>query len=119
MSGEPQTETQEHAPTGASGEWIWRFLAGVLLFSVGWILWIAYQLNPPMLVTTAAFEAAAKAKASQNAVGVIASKSAAEAPKPEAEAPHAQAGAGGLGTAGQPREAEAVGINHLAAGAGG
>lgn len=87
MSSAAQTETQEHAPTKAVGEWIWRFLAGVLLFSVGWILWIAYQLNPPMLVTTAAFEAAAKAKASQNATGIIAPKPEAEAPKADGESP--------------------------------
>lgn len=86
MNGEAQTEMQEHAPTRAVGEWIWRFLAAVLLFSVGWVLWIAYQLNPPMLVTTAAFEAAAKAKASQNAAGTLVPKPAAEAPKPEADA---------------------------------
>lgn len=85
MGGEAQTETQEHAPTRAVGEWIWRFLAAVLLFSVGWVLWIAYQLNPPMLVTTAAFEAAAKAKTSQNAAGLIAPKPGAEAPNPEPE----------------------------------
>lgn len=93
MSGEAQIETEEHAPTKAVGEWTWRFLAAVLLFSVGWILWIAYQLNPPMLVTTAAFEAAAKAKASQNAAGVIAPKPEAQAPKAEGEAakPEAEA----------------------------
>jgi len=87
MSSAAQTEMQEHAPTKLVGEWIWRFLAAVLLFSVGWVLWVAYQLNPPMLVTTAAFEAAAKAKASQNAAGIIVPKPGAEAPKPEAEAP--------------------------------
>ncbi len=85
MSTANQTVTQEPAPRKAVGEWIWRFLAGVLLFSVGWVLWIAYQLNPPMLVTKAAFEAAAQAKASRNAAGVIAPKPEAEVPKPEPE----------------------------------
>jgi len=91
MSSEAQTETQEHAPTKAVGEWIWRFLAGVLLFSVGWVLWVAYQLNPPMLVTTAAFEAAARAKASQNATGIILPKPEAEAPKAQGESPKPEA----------------------------
>jgi len=91
MSTANQTVTQEPAPRKAVGEWIWRFLAAVMLFSVGWVLWIAYQLNPPMLVTTAAFEAAAKARASQNSAGVISQKPGAEAPKAEPEAPKAEA----------------------------
>ena len=44
------------------GEWFWRFLAAVMLFAVGWTIWIFTQLNPPQLITPAAFEAAAKAK---------------------------------------------------------
>lgn len=93
MSAEAHTEAQDHAPAKAVGEWIWRFLAAVLLFSVGWVLWIAYQLNPPMLVTTAAFEAAAKAKATQNAAGTIAPKPEAAAPQPDEAAPKPEAGA--------------------------
>jgi hypothetical protein len=74
-------------------EWLWRFLAAVMVFAVGWILWIFYQINPPPIVTNAAFEAAAhaKAKAGQNTRGVIepaggAASAAAEASAP-AEAP--------------------------------
>jgi hypothetical protein len=54
-------------------EWLWRFLAAVMVFAVGWILWIFYQINPPPIVTRAAFEAAAhaKAKAGQSTQGVI------------------------------------------------
>lgn len=44
------------------GEWFWRFLAGVMMFSVAWTVWIIYQLNPPPLIMNAAFEAAASAK---------------------------------------------------------
>jgi hypothetical protein len=58
------------------GEWLWRFLAVVMMFSVGWTVWIIYQLNPPPLIMNAAFEAAAKAKGKpaekQSAQGVIA-----------------------------------------------
>jgi hypothetical protein len=60
------------------GEWMWRFLAVVMMFSVAWTLWIIYQLNPPPLIMNAAFEAAAKAKVrgspaeKQSAQGVIA-----------------------------------------------
>jgi hypothetical protein len=42
-----------------------------MLFAVGWALWIFYQLHPPMVVTGAAYEAAAKAKANQTARGLI------------------------------------------------
>src|SRR6188472_1942304 len=67
------------------GEWMWRFLAIVMMFSVGWTVWIIYQLNPPPLTLNAAFEAAAKAKVGrapaekQSVQGVIASAGA-EAP---------------------------------------
>ena len=59
-------------------EWMWRFLALAMMFSVAWTVWIIYQLNPPSLITNAAFEAAAKAKfknspaEGQSAQGVIA-----------------------------------------------
>jgi hypothetical protein len=55
------------------GEWFWRFLAAVMLFAVGWTIWIFTQLNPPQLITPAAFEAAAKAKVDpkQSTQGVI------------------------------------------------
>jgi hypothetical protein len=67
-------------PHKVVGEWFWRFLAAVMLFSVAWVLWISYQLNPTPLVTALAFEAAEKAKANQNqnASGLI---------KPPVEAP--------------------------------
>jgi hypothetical protein len=55
-----------------TGEWMWRFLALVMLFAVGWSAWIFYQINPAPLITDAAFEAAAKANAKQNAQGLIA-----------------------------------------------
>ena len=75
------------------GEWMWRFLAIVMMISVGWTVWIIYQLNPPPLVMNAAFEAAAKAKGKpaekQSAQGVIAPSAApaAAAPSGTASAP--------------------------------
>ena len=64
---------------GKVSEGFWRLLAAVMLVAVGWATWILFQLNPPALVTNAAFEAAAKAKANQTAHGVIQ-----PAPKPAA-----------------------------------
>lgn len=69
-------------------EWLWRFMASVMVFAVGWTLWILYQLNPPPLVTTAAYEAAARANAKQNAQGVIVPAPPVQ-PAPAATAPEA------------------------------
>ena len=73
------TAAQQTAAAGAAapkpqkmiGEWFWRFLAVVMLVTVCWILWIIYQINPQPLITPAGFAAAAKARASQGAKGVI------------------------------------------------
>jgi len=59
------------APQKRDWEWFWRFLAVVMLASAAWIAWIAMQLSAPGLVLPEAFEAAAKAKASRNASGMI------------------------------------------------
>ena len=77
------------------GEWLWRFLAIVMTFSVGWTMWIIYQLNPPPLVMNAAFEAAAKAKGKgarnekQSAQGVIAPSAGADTAAKATDAPAA------------------------------
>lgn len=49
------------------GEWIWRFVAFVLLVAVGWMGWVIYQINPSPLVLAAAFEAATKARSPDDA----------------------------------------------------
>ena len=66
---------------GKVSEGFWRIFAAVMLLAVGWAMWIFYQLNPPVVVTSAAFAAAAKAKANQTAQGLI---QPAPAPKPVA-----------------------------------
>ena len=82
---------------GKVSEWLWRFLATVMLVAAGWTMWIFYQLNPTPLITNAAFEAAAKAKAnanakaSQNAQGVIAPSAGGESAAITPVAPVAQA----------------------------
>lgn len=72
---------------GKVGEWFWRFLAVVMVAAVAWMLWIFHQLNPTPLATAAAFEAAAKAGARQNAQGVISPPTPALAASAPAEAP--------------------------------
>ena len=55
------------------GDWefVWRFLAVAMLFEVVWAVWIAIQINPPPLALPAAYEAAAKARATRNVEGQI------------------------------------------------
>ena len=91
MTAAQQTAAPAGAPNPPTaskpfvGEWFWRFFALIMLATVAWIVWILYQLNPQPLVTDAAFEAAAKARAaSQDAKGVI-SPAGAQAPKPAVE----------------------------------
>lgn len=62
---------QKKDPTTQVGEWFWRFLAGVMLVIVGWVVWIAIQISPPDLILPAAFEAAAQGRATRNSGGVI------------------------------------------------
>ena len=92
-------ETAAPKPQKMVGEWFWRFLAVVMLLTVGWVVWIIYQINPQPLITPAGFEAAAKARASQDAKGLIksaapvAAPAAEAAPPPEAPKPPAEASA--------------------------
>jgi hypothetical protein len=69
------------------GEWLWRFVAAVMLFAVGWSIWILYQIHPPALITNAAFEAAAKANAKQSAQGIISRAGLPAMPKDEPKEP--------------------------------
>jgi len=74
MTAAQQTADPGDSPAGPQrmvGEWFWRFLAVVMVVTVGWVFWIIYQMNPQPLITKAGFEAAAKARASQDARGKI------------------------------------------------
>lgn len=85
MAGE-QTPTVAQGSAGRMvSEWFWRFLASVMMVAVGWVAWIVYQLNPPPLATQAAYEAAARARASQTASGAIGTRPGAEAARPGTE----------------------------------
>jgi MSHA biogenesis protein MshN len=44
-------------------EWFWRSVAALLLVSVGWVVWVTYELRPrPALATPLAFATAEEAK---------------------------------------------------------
>ncbi len=67
---EERQSLSEAAPRRGDAEWFWRVLAAAMVLSVGWVIWIAIQISPQPLVTPAAYEAAAKAKA-RSAQGLI------------------------------------------------
>lgn len=72
-------------------EWLWRFLAAAMLVTIAWMGWVIYLLNPPALVTSAAFEALAKSRSNSNQnSGVITPAAPAHSP---AAVPGATAGA--------------------------
>jgi len=58
-------------PRRGEWEWFWRFLAVVMTFTVGWVIWIVVQINPTPLVTRFAYEAAVKSRAARSAEGPI------------------------------------------------
>jgi tetratricopeptide (TPR) repeat protein len=66
-------------------EWFWRVLAALVLVSVAWVGWVAYQLQPRPLVTPLALLAA-----QQSAARPAAADRPPENPAPEPVAPKAQ-----------------------------
>ena len=70
-------------------EWMWRFLALAMVFVVGWMIWVLYQLNPPPLIMNAAFEAFASAKARENQLPKPATQGVIKAAPGPAEPPKA------------------------------
>lgn len=57
----------------ARGDWefLWRFIAVAMLFEIGWVIWIAVQINPPLIALPAAYEAFATARANRNLQGPV------------------------------------------------
>ena len=75
-----QTASPQPPARAPIGEWFWRFLAVVMLFVVGWVVWIAIQISPPDIVLPAAYEAAAQGRASRNSGRAIGGTGAVAAP---------------------------------------
>ena len=75
MAAQPQPHGQAAAAPQprVRGDWefLWRFIAVALLFALGWVVWIAFQIHPPPIALPAAYEAAAKARANRNVEGQI------------------------------------------------
>lgn len=71
-------------------EWFWRVLAVLVLVSVAWVGWVAYQLQPRPLVTPLALLAAQQPARPVPATVIPAPLPAVEIPKVEPAAPKAQ-----------------------------
>jgi hypothetical protein len=60
------TRPQQHvaAPAEASvrghWEWFWRIIAGLMLITIGWVGWVAYQIMPRSVATPLAYESQIK-----------------------------------------------------------
>ena len=60
---QPPRQVKVVSSPGSGHEWFWRTVAGLMLGAVGWVAWVAYQLQPgPSLATEQAFKAAEQAK---------------------------------------------------------
>ncbi len=59
----PQHQVRPVAPQRGGREWFWRAVAALMILALGWVLWVAYQLQPRgAIATEAAFQAASEAK---------------------------------------------------------
>lgn len=67
MAGEAESASQHIKPVGGlrrgGHEWFWRVMAVLVLIAVSWVGWVAYQLQPRILVTEQALRAAERPRA--------------------------------------------------------
>ncbi len=91
-SAPPPRQVRPVPARRAGREWFWRIVAVLMLAAVGWVGWIAYQLQPRPLATDLAYEAAEQAKQKKQAATTRPIEKPAAAPeKPAAEKPAVQA----------------------------
>jgi MSHA biogenesis protein MshN len=82
--GGPQPVKSVAPPPPRGGqEWFWRVLAALVLISVCWVAWVAYQLQPRTVVTPLALQQAAVPRRVVVEQGLPKPIPAVEAPKPE------------------------------------
>jgi MSHA biogenesis protein MshN len=69
---QPPQQVRAISPARGGREWFWRMVAVLMLAAVGWVGWVAYQLQPgPALATEQAFKAAEQAKKGQIGKGQV------------------------------------------------
>jgi MSHA biogenesis protein MshN len=86
LQSAPQPVKPAHAARGAH-EWFWRVVAALVLISLGWVGWVAYQLQPRHIATPLAMQLAQQPQ--PVAAGVQSKRPtepSAEVPKPPLEA---------------------------------
>jgi tetratricopeptide (TPR) repeat protein len=67
-------------PARHGHEWFWRIVAALLLAAVGWVGWVAYQLQPRSLATEQAYRAAEQARSGPIVAATTATPAPATAP---------------------------------------
>jgi hypothetical protein len=72
-------------------ELFWRTIAGLMVITVGWLLWVLYQITPRSVVTPLVYEAQVKRVSTQPSAAGAAGTNA--SPQSTAAAPAAKAGA--------------------------
>lgn len=95
MAAEPHSDVQQEVQAAVGpgahsrGEWdfLWRVIAVALLFEIGWVVWVAIQINPPPIALPAAYDAAARALAARHVEGQIRSADPAPAAAPAPTVP--------------------------------
>jgi MSHA biogenesis protein MshN len=83
----PPQQVRAVSRAGAGHEWFWRILAVLTLAAVGWVGWVAYQLQPRSLATELAFSAGEQARRKAPAVAKAPTVQKAESPALKSDAP--------------------------------
>jgi MSHA biogenesis protein MshN len=60
--GKPPQQVRAVPPPRGGREWFWRIVAGLIMVALGWVGWIAYQLQPRAVATELAYQVAEEAK---------------------------------------------------------
>ena len=91
QSGAQSVKAVEFGEKGGDRDWFWRVVAALLLVAVGWVGWVAYQLQPRPLVIESAIRAAAPKPPPAAPVAVSPVQAAPAAAAPEALQPPVEA----------------------------
>jgi MSHA biogenesis protein MshN len=87
---QPPRQVKVVAPSTGRHEWFWRIVALLMLSALGWVGWVAYQLQPGTpLVTEQALQAAEQAKKGQISRAQAPTSAPAQPPAPTSATPPA------------------------------
>src|SRR5262245_41437706 len=83
----PPQQVRAVGRPGAGHEWFWRTLALLSAAAVGWVGWVAYQMQPRSIVTEMTLTAALQPRAKPAAAPAPQVAAAPEKPAPAPESP--------------------------------